>query len=89
MVSIGLLIIQALMGKILCECGCIHSDTCGYDGHLFEYDSLREEDDSIYPLSVFECQECGNLMIDNPKDPKTMISFKPTNGKYNKILHDR
>lgn len=77
------------MGKILCECGYIHSDTCGYDGDLFKYDQWEvseEEQDSVYPLSVFECPECGNLMIDDPQDEKKMITYRPCNGKYNKLL---
>ena len=80
------------MGKMLCECGYIHSDVCGYDGDLFkesEWDVESEEErESLDPLSVFECPKCGNLMIDDPADCTKMISYKPENGKYNKILHN-
>lgn len=72
------------MGKIICECGHNHSDTCGYDGHLFKYDEWV--DDDIYPLSVFECPECGNLIIDNPKNISEMITYKPENKKHNNLL---
>jgi hypothetical protein len=79
-----------LMGKILCLCGYIHSDTCGSDGHLFKYDEWgvndQDSNDTLYPLSVFECPECGNLMIDDPENASMLISYKPINGKYNKIL---
>ncbi len=71
------------MGKMLCECGYIHSDTCGYDGELFKYDQ-----EHLDALNVFECPKCGNLMIDNPKNKHEMITYRPCNGKYNKILHD-
>ncbi len=81
------------MGKMLCDCGYIHSDTCGYDGHLFkegEWNVSDEESrDQLDPLSVFECPECGNLMIDNPENRKKMITYRPSNGKYNKILHEK
>lgn len=74
------------MGKMLCECGYYHSDTCGYDGRLYCED---ENPDDFDPLYVFECPECGNLMIDNPINRREMITYKPSNGAYNKILHDR
>lgn len=79
------------MGKMLCECGYIHSDTSGYDGALFKEDEwmvTEEEQDNLDPLSVFECPECGSLMIDDPQDRSKMITYRPSNGKYNKILHD-
>ena len=31
------------MGKIACECGYIHSDTCGYDGALLTYIEWEDE----------------------------------------------
>ncbi len=74
------------MGKILCECGYIHSDTCGYDGLLYKYDEIDIE--NLDGLSVFECLECGNIMIDDPNNKKMMITYKPENRKCNKILHD-
>lgn len=78
------------MGKMLCECGYIHSNTCGYDGDLFKCDEWIFSDeqyrDNLDPLSVFECVECGNLMIDNPNNRQQMITYKPSNGKYNGIL---
>ncbi len=81
------------MGKMLCECGYIHSDTSGYDGHLFKYEEWNVSDeisrDLLDPLSVFECPECGNLMIDNPKNPKEMMTYRPATGKYNRILHEQ
>jgi len=80
------------MGKILCECGYLHSDTCGYDGELFkegEWECSEEAQLDLEPLSVFECPKCGNLMIDHPKSRIEMISYRPCNGKYNKILHDQ
>lgn len=80
------------MGKILCECGYIHSDTCGYDGDLFKYGEWDVSDivsrENLDPLSVFECPECGNLMIDNPKNKKEMITYRPSNGKFNRILFE-
>jgi len=66
------------MGKIICECGIVHSDTCGYDGDLFKegkWDVTEEKKDELDPLSVFECRKCGNLMIDNPSNPIEMISY--------------
>jgi len=81
------------MGKMLCDCGYIHSDTCGYDGDLFKYGEWNVSDENsrniLDPLSVFECPECGNLMIDNPKNTKQMITYRPSNNKYNQILHDK
>jgi Zn-finger nucleic acid-binding protein len=74
------------MGKIACECGFIHSDTCGYDGSLFRGDDWIHEEGE--PINVFECPQCGNIMIDDPTDEKMMITYRPENGKYNKILHD-
>ena len=78
------------MGKIACECGYIHSDTCGYDGHLFKYDEWHIYDeiaiDNLEPINVLECPDCGNLMMDDPKDDRMMVSYKPVNGKYNGIL---
>jgi predicted RNA-binding Zn-ribbon protein involved in translation (DUF1610 family) len=79
------------MGKILCECGYLHSDTCGYDGYLFKEAEMNvsdEERENLNPLSVLECPKCGNLMIDDPNDCKKMITYKPYNNKYNKLLHD-
>jgi hypothetical protein len=81
-----------MIGKMLCECGYIHSDTCGYDGYLFKEDEWlvsEEEQNDLDPISVFECPECGNLMIDDATDRTKMITYKPSNGKYNKILHNR
>jgi len=80
------------MGKILCECGYIHSNSSGYDGDLFKEDEWmvsEEEQENLDTLSVLECPKCGNLMIDDPKDLSKMITYRPFNGKYNKILHDR
>lgn len=78
------------MGKMLCECGYIHSDTCGYDGDLFKYNEwiVIDQEDIEY-LSVFECPKCGNLMIEDPKNPKIMITYRPFNSIYNRILHDK
>ena len=82
-----------MMGKMLCECGYIHSDTCGYDGDLFKYEEWDVSDeksrDALDPISVFECPVCGNLMIDNPENRMQMITYRPGNGKYNKILHEK
>lgn len=80
------------MGKMFCECGYIHSDTCGYDGHLFKYEEWWVSEDNqidLDPLSVFECPECGNLLIDNPKNRKEMLTYRPSSKKYNKILHNQ
>lgn len=79
------------MGKMLCECGYIHSDTCGYDGDLFRCDEWLVPDEKqtdLDPLSVFECPECGNLMIDDPKNRQQMITYIPCNLKYNQVLSD-
>jgi hypothetical protein len=77
------------MGKIACECGYIHSNTCGYDGALLQYDDWTDENHNDNAPMVFECCECGNLMIDDPKNPAMMITYRPKNGKYNKILHNQ
>ena len=78
-----------IMGKIACECGYIHSDTCGYDGALLTYIEWEDEIDNDDALMVFECPQCGNIMIDDRNDEKMMITYRPKNGKYNKVLHDQ
>lgn len=79
------------MGKISCECGYIHSDTCGYDGDLFKYrewEAVRFPGIQPEPLNVFECHLCGNIMIDDPKDEKIMITYRPSNSKFNALLKE-
>jgi len=76
------------MEKIACECGEIHSNTCGYHGVLYKYDEVIEND-PIYPLCVFECGNCGNIMIDNPKNPREMKSYKPTSKECNYLLIEK
>lgn len=80
-----------MMGKIICECGC----DCRYDGELFRDNQEKKDNEYIYSffesgwgLNVIECCKCGNLMIEDLKD-STMITYKPSNGKYNKLLHDK
>ncbi len=81
------------MGKISCECGYIHSNTCGYDGDLFKEGEWDIQDEiirnNLSPINIFECCNCGNLMIDDPKDSTLMITYIPKNSKYNKILHNK
>lgn len=76
------------MGKIACECGEIHSNTCNYDGILYKYDEVLEND-PIYPLCVFECKNCGNIMIDKPKNLREMKSYRPTSKTCNYLLIEK
>ena len=77
------------MGKIACECGYVHSNTCGYDGALLKYDEWELERFNDDAPMVFECCECGNIMIDDPENSNIMLVYRPESGQYNKILHDQ
>jgi hypothetical protein len=86
------------MGKLLCICGNILSDTCGCDGEAFTEDQMIKTDlnetdgfeDEVYIAgdgrSIFECEKCGALAIEDPINSPMVKFYQPENGKFNKLF---
>jgi hypothetical protein len=76
------------MARIVCICGNHLSDACGDDGHCFSGDPGYFHEDSNEYRGILECNECGTLAIEDPKNSCYVKWYKPENGKFNRLFHE-
>lgn len=83
------------MAKLLCICGNILSDVCGYDAEAFSENSIEliegTQEYAFIPgdgRSILECEKCGALAIEHPFETCFVQFYLPENGKYNDLFRN-
>jgi hypothetical protein len=81
------------MGNMACLCGNIISDVCGSHGEAFseeQVESMGFYENEFFSRgcgrSVFECEKCGCLLIEDPIDSCKIKYYVPENKKFNKLF---
>jgi hypothetical protein len=87
------------MGKFKCKCGHILStvsNTNHYEGYLlsnFDLNDMVDEKGNTQIMDigrdVLECDQCGRLYFEEPRDSNKWVSYLPENGEYNKLLEEK
>ena len=79
------------MGRIACLCGNILSDVCGSDAEAFCYNENISAE--YYEIGegreILECDECGCLLIEDPKQTCKVKFYLPENKKCNHLFIEK
>lgn len=76
------------MGKLRCVCENILSDTCGDDGEAFSQKDMDKDEhyEAGMGRGILECEKCGALAIEDPKESCYVKYYIPENGKFNGLF---